>query len=167
MSPENSLDILCKPNVPCKIRRCPMQIQGMSPANYFWQKMTKSKKNFVMGKSFDYAIFVLKYVSKHSESIPTQKKFSTKIFRLCHFFTILAKKRLSQRKNIVCGKNFRFRDFRFKTRFKIFWIDSDQKTFFDQNFLTEPFFTIFGQKMTKSMKKFCNGKNFSLSRFSF
>ena len=43
-------------------------------------------------------------------------------------------------------QNFRFRDFRFKIRFKTLWIDSDQKIFFDQNFLTLPFFHYFWTK---------------------
>ena len=42
-----------------------------------------------MGKFFDVEIFILEYVLDHSESIPTKKNFSTKIFWLCHFFTIL------------------------------------------------------------------------------
>ena len=36
---------------------------------------------------------------------------------------------LSPGKNFVMGKKFRFRDFRFKTCYKTFWIDSDQKNF--------------------------------------
>ena len=35
------------------------------------EKMTKSQKN-CNGKSYDFEIFVLKYVSQHSESIPTK-----------------------------------------------------------------------------------------------
>ena len=38
------------------------------------------QKNFTREKIFDFEIFGLKYVLKHSESIPTKKKFSTKIF---------------------------------------------------------------------------------------
>ena len=53
-------------------------------------------------------------------------------------------------------KNFRFWDFRLKIRFKLFWIDSDQKNFFDQNFLPLSFFRYFGhfgRKTTKSHEK--------------
>ena len=42
-------------------------------------------------KNFDFQIFLLKYVSKHTESIST-KNISTKIFWLCHFFTIFGPK---------------------------------------------------------------------------
>ena len=46
--------------------------------------------------------------------------------------------------------------------------DSDQKNFFEQNFLTWPFFHyFFGRKMTNSKIKFCKGKKFSNSTFSF
>ena len=38
------------------------------------------------------------------------------------------------------GKFFRNRDFRFKIRFRPLWIDYDQKNFFDQKFLSLPFF---------------------------
>ena len=54
------------------------------------------------------------------------------------------------------GKKFRFRDFRFKIRFETFRIDSDQKKFFDQNFLTLSFFHYFGpfgRKTTKTEQK--------------
>ena len=69
------------------------------------KKWLNPRKNLQWKKIFDFEIFVLKYVSKHSESIPI-KKNSTKIFRLCHFFTILAKKWLSPRKNFVMEKIF-------------------------------------------------------------
>ena len=87
------------------------------------------------------------------------------------FFSILgllAEKRLSPSKKFYTGKNVRFRDFRFKIRFKTFWIDSDQKNFFDQHFLTLPFFHYFGKKTTKSTKKkFVMGKNFRFRDFRF
>ena len=53
------------------------------PGTPFFEKMAMSSHN---GKNFEIEIFVLKYVLDHSESIPTQKKFLTKIFCLCHFF---------------------------------------------------------------------------------
>ena len=84
---------------------------------HFGRKTTKShEKNFTREKIFDFEIFVLKYVSKHSESIPTKKIFSTKIFWLCHFFTILvilAEKRLSPTKKILHGKKFLISRFSF------------------------------------------------------
>ena len=69
------------------------------------------RKNFTREKIFDFEIFVLKYVSRHPESIRTKKNFSTIIFWLCDFFTILAKKWLSPRKNFVVGKIFDFEIF--------------------------------------------------------
>ena len=104
-------------------------------------RQSPRKKN-LQEKNFD-EIFGLKYVLKHSESIPTKKIVSTNNFWLGHFFTVLAKKWLSPRK-IFNGKNFRFRDFRLKIRFKTFWIDSDQKIFFDKIFGLFHFFTILG-----------------------
>ena len=66
----------------------------------------------------------------------------------------------SQEKNYTC-KNFRFRDFRFKTRFEIFWIDSDQK-----NFLTEIFdFVIFSLYWAFWPKKQSPRKKFYTRKF--
>ena len=69
---------------------------------HFRRKTTKShEKKFYTGKTFRFRDFGLKYVLKRSESI------STKIFWLCHFFTILVilgKKWLSTRKNFKMGK---------------------------------------------------------------
>ena len=96
-----------------------------------------------------------------------QKKISTKNFCLCHFFDLwphFSKKWLCQ---VIMGKNFRNRDFRFKIRFGPFWIDSDQKNFFDQKFLSLPFFrpgTPFFEKMAMSSH---NGKNFRFRDFRF
>ena len=123
--------------------------------HHFGQKMTKLTANKIRGKILDFKIFSLKYVSKYPESIAI-KNFSTKFFWLWHF--------LSFWPNIVTGKNFRFRDFRFKIRFKPFWIDSDQKKFLDQHFLTWPFFIILAKKWLSPRQKFCNGKNL-ISRF--
>ena len=76
----------------------------------FWPKndRVRAKKNYT-GKIFYLEIFVLRYVSNHSESIQTKKFFSTKIFYLCHFFAILvilAEKRLSPTKKNLHGKKF-------------------------------------------------------------
>ena len=97
------------------------------------------------------------------------KKFWLKFFD-CHFFTILAEKRLSQSKKKYTGKKFRLQDVRFKIRFETFWVDSEQKFFFDQNSLPLSFFHYFGyfgRKTTKSHEKNLHGKKFSISRFSF
>ena len=46
---------------------------------HFGQKMTKSHEKILLWeKNFDFEIFVLRYVSKHSESFPTQKHFWAK-----------------------------------------------------------------------------------------
>ena len=83
----------------------------------------ESQEKITRENFFDLEIFSLKYVLKH-ESIPT-KKISTKIFGLCHFFTILgllAEKRLSPMKKFCKGKKFSITRFSvltaFKTRFE-------------------------------------------------
>ena len=83
-------------------------------AHLSW-KTTESQKKFYTGKVFDFEIFGLKCVLKHSKWIPTKKLF-------------------------------------------------------DQNFLTLPFFHYFGhfgQKMTKSQKKFMQWEKFSILRVPF
>ena len=141
------------------------------------------------GKNFDFEIFVLKYVSNHSESILTKKIFSTKIFGLSHFFTILgflAEKRLSPRKKFYKGRNFDFEIIGLK--YVLQHSESIPTKKFDQNFLTLsfchyfghfgrkttepkekstwPFFTILA-KWTLSKKKICNGKEFQFRDFRF
>ena len=106
-------------------------------------------------------MFVLKYVLDHSEWIPTQKNFSTKNLCLCHFSTsdpIFRKKCLNQ---VIMGKKFRNRDFRFWIRFGPFWIDSDPKKIFDQNFLSLPFFRPKMAKIWGFLKIFGRKKIFS------
>ena len=49
------------------------------------EKRLSQRKKFCKGKIFDFEIFVLKYVSKHSESIP-KINFSTKNFQRFSFF---------------------------------------------------------------------------------
>ena len=47
-----------------------------------------------MGKNFDFEIFVLKYVSKHSKSIPTKKNFEQNFLTMpfFHYFGDLGQK---------------------------------------------------------------------------
>ena len=97
--------------------------------------------------------------------IDSDKKISTKIFRPCHFFTILAilaKKQSPTKKKNYTGKNFRFRDFQFKIRLKTFWIDSDQKKFRPKFFelIIFHYFDHFGRKKQSPTKKFFTGKKF-------
>ena len=95
------------------------------------EKNKVQRKKFYTEKIFDFEIFVLKYVSKHSESIPTKKIFRPKFFDLVifHYFGHFGRKKQSPMKKFYMGKIFRFRDFRFKIRFETFGIDSDQKKF--------------------------------------
>ena len=89
------------------------------------EKRQNPRKKLLHGKKiFDFEIFGLKNGLKHSESITTKNRPNFFDFAIFHDFW---QKWLSPRKNFVVGKNFRFRDFRFKIRFEIFWIDSDQK----------------------------------------
>ena len=55
------------------------------------EKNKVQRRKFYTGKIFDFEIFALKYVSKHSESIPTKKIFDQN-FWLCHFQDFLAQK---------------------------------------------------------------------------
>ena len=73
---------------------------------HFGRKTTKShEKNFTREKIFDFEIFVLKYVSKHSESIP-KKKFLTKNFQKFSFFGhFLLKMKVFGHFRIFLGRN--------------------------------------------------------------
>ena len=102
-----------------------------------------------------------------------QKNFRPKFFDLVIFslfWSFWPKKTKSDEKNFTREKNFRFWDFCFKIRFKAFWIDSDQKNFFDQNFLTSSFFHYFWSfcpKKQSPTKKILHGKNFRFRDFRF
>ena len=141
------------------------------------------EKKITREKFFDFEIFGSNSVLKHSESIPTKKNFDQIFLTLSffHYFGLLGRKTRVCAKKIYTGKNFRFRDFRFKIekrlsprkkiytgkifwfqdfwfkiRFETFWFDSDQNNFFDQNFSTLSFFHYFwpfGRKTTKSEQK--------------
>ena len=82
----------------------------------------------------------------HSESIPTKKKFSTKNFCLCHFFDLWPNFSKKWLRKVTMGKNFRNRDFRFKIRFRPFWIDSEKKFFSKKFSKIFDFFFIFCPK---------------------
>ena len=74
----------------------------------------------------------------------------------------------SQEENYT-SKNFRFRDFRFKARFEIFWIDSDQKNF-STNFFGFVIFRYigpFGRKKQSPRKKFYTRKFFRRGKKDF
>ena len=49
------------------------------------KRLRHTKKNFTREKIFDFDIFGLKYVFKHSESIPTKKIFRPKFFTFVIF----------------------------------------------------------------------------------
>ena len=82
---------------------------------HFGRKTTKShEKNFTREKIFDFEIFVLKYVSNHSESIPTKKNFRPKFFTLVIFSLFLSfwpKNDEVPRKNFTREKIFDFEIF--------------------------------------------------------
>ena len=129
--------------------------------------MSQFRVNFVI-HSFKYPMLQLpcspEKSVKRSESIPA-KKISTKSIWHCHFSiisAILGKKWLSPRKKFYTVKNFRFLDFQFKIRFETFWIDSDMKRFFDQNFFSLSFFTISAILVKKGKSP---RKNFVMERF--
>ena len=112
------------------------------------KRLSPSKKNR-RENIFDFEIFGLKYVLKHSESIPNNKIFDQNFyFAIFHHFG----RKTTESKKIYTGKNFRFWDFRFKLRFETFRIDSDQKKF-DKNFLTLSFFSLFCQFWIDSDQK--------------
>ena len=103
-----------------------------------WKKWLSPTKNFVMGKNFDFEIFILKYVSNHFETIPTKKIFSTKIFWLCHFFTILvilAEKTKSHEKNFTREKIFDFEIFVLK------YVSNHSESIPTKKFFRPKFFT--------------------------
>ena len=56
-----------------------------------------------MGKNFDFEIFVLKYVSKHSKSIPTKKKFEQNFLTMpfFHYFGDLGQKMTKSHEKIL------------------------------------------------------------------
>ena len=86
---------------------------------HFGWKNKVPRKNFTREKIFDFEIFVLKYVSNHSESIPTKKNFFRPkfldfvIFSL--FWPLWQKTTESKQKNYT-GKFFEFQVVRFKIR---------------------------------------------------
>merc|ERR1712074_225362 len=83
----------------------------------FDKKWLSPRKNFQRENFFEINFFGLKYVLKHSESIP-KKKFSKIFFENFHFVTPFVKIWLSPRKNNFKGNFFRNQLFRFKTRFE-------------------------------------------------
>ena len=120
------------------------------------EKRQSQEKTCTREKIFDCEIFVLKYVSNHSKSVPTKTFFRRKnFFWVCLFFAfwaILAKKRQSPRKKFYKGKIFDFEIFGLKYVLK----HSESiptKKIFRQKFLTLSFFHYFGpfgQKTTES-----------------
>ena len=66
------------------------------------EKTKSNEKKIAWEKNFDFEIFVLKYVSKHSESIPPKKNFDQN-FLILSFFDYFGH---FGRKNKVPRKNF-------------------------------------------------------------
>ena len=100
-------------------------------------KKTKShEKNFTREKNFDFEIFVLKYVSKHSEVIPT-KKFFDQNFLTSSFFQYFE---LFGRKTSPSKKNTQEKIFNFEIlglKYVLKYSESiPTKKILDQNFWT-------------------------------
>ena len=135
------------------------------------KKRLSPGKKFVMGKIFDFEIFILKYVSKHSESFPT-KKTSTKIFWLCHFYTILVilgKKWLSPTEKFCNGKKFDFEIFVSKY-FSKHSESIPTKNFFRPKFFDSAIFSLFWSFWAKNdlvPRKNVVIEKKSILRFSF
>ena len=132
-----------------------------------WPKNECSRKKNYTGK-INFEIFDLKYVLKHSESIPT-KKILPNFLTLAFFslFWAFWPKNDRVRGKKFTWKNFRFRDFRLRIRFEPFWFDSDQKNwpkYFD--FVIFHYFGQFALKRQSPREKLLHRKKFSISRFS-
>ena len=72
------------------------------------------------------------------------------------------KKRLCPQRIVIIGKIFRTRDFHFKIRFGVFWVDSDRRKF-PQNFLSLRCFSTYAPSFWKTAmfpEKSNNGKKF-------
>ena len=123
--------------------------------------MTKSQKEIRNGKKFRFWDFRFKIRFKTFKSIPTKKVkkiFRPKFFDLA-IFSLFWPKNECPRKNFVMGKNFRFRDFRFKISLKTFWIDSEKNfwpkififwSFYVKNEGFGPFLNFLGQNRKKN-----------------
>ena len=147
---------------------------------HFDRKTTKShEKNFTREKIFDFEIFALKYVLKHSESIPTKKNFRPKFFDFVIFSPFLAQK---QSKNGQKRPKMKIFDQNFWK--KIFFSESIQnvskrilnwksrnrkffscKIFCSDLVLFRPKKPKIVKKMTKWQKKFWSKNYFGMNRF--
>ena len=142
--------------------------------SHFLPRMTKIVKTWQSQKILVERFFWSESIQNVLKRISKRKSQNQNFFPLQNFFVglshFLPKITKPQGQNFLTGKNFWFLDFRFKIRFKTFWIDSDQKKFSTKICWLCHFFTILvilGKKWLSPRKKFCNGKKFSISRFSF
>ena len=106
---------------------------------------------------FNFEIFLLEYVMKHSESIPTKNIW------LCHFFIDLARKLLNPGKNCNAKQLSSLRVLFYNTFWNILnWFRAKKS---DQKFMTLPFFIIVAKKWLCHNKKCVIEKDLIL-RFS-
>ena len=132
------------------------------------------------GKFFDFEIFNLKYVLKHSDWITSDQKKSTKNFWVGHFFSILfifAEKRKSPRKKFCKEKIFDFKFLQFLV--EKFFIKNGFPYYFELIFSIlgnqsplylkwAPFYRLFGIFCFENdvFAKFSSQKNFFEKKFS-
>ena len=110
----------------------------------FFEKMAKSQKKIFNGKKFSKSILSFWNTFWTILNRFRPKKFFRKFFDF--LVTNFSKKRLCPRKKNSTGKNFQNRNFHFKIRFEPFWIDSEQKNFFEKISKIFDFLVIFGVK---------------------
>ena len=135
----------------------------------FWPKNESPWKKVYTGKNFRFRDFLFKIRSETFWIDSDQKKFRPKFLGVVIFSLLWAFWPKNDRgKNFVQGKNFRFRDFRFKIRFETFWIDSDPKKFSTKILWLSHFslFWAFWPKNDRVRAKKLHVKNFLISRFS-
>ena len=89
----------------------------------FWLKNDRVEgKKFTREKFYDSETFDLKYVLKHSESIPAKKNFEQSCldFVIFSLFWAFGRKTTKSEQKNFSRKKFRIRDFWFKIRFETF-----------------------------------------------
>ena len=137
------------------------------------EKTKSHETNFTWEKFFDFEIFDLKYVSKHSEAIPTKKIFRPKFFAFVIFslFGHFGRKTTkSHEKNFTREKIFDFEIFVLKYVSNHSESIPTKKIFSTKIFYLCHFFTILAilaEKRLSATKKILHGKNFRFRDFRF
>ena len=112
--------------------------------------MAKAPKNFEL-KNFRNRVFGSNHVLNHCKSI--LKYIFSENSQNFHILTIFLKLWQNPREKFSSGTVFRNRVFRFKARFKQFWIDSETQPFSKSSFLVSlgSFLKSLGRKMKKTI----------------